>query len=126
MIEECIEENLTHLEEFCTMLDLIRNENNNYLIELVPEFKKKRQELRLVYAKIDKLLELVDCIKITVDLMENELNKAEIKFNNANRLSRFFSSLIGSTATDSTNRQADSEFHCPNIFKTNDYFYSTN
>ena len=121
LIDEAIEENLTHLEEFCTMLDLIRNENNGYLTDLVPEFRKKKHQLRIVYDKIDKLLELVEVVKNTVDLMESELNKAEIKFNSSNKLSRFFSSLIGSSPDTST-VQAESEFRTPYIFKTNDYF----
>lgn len=121
MIEECIEENLTHLEEFCTMLDLIRNDNNGYLSDLVPEFKKKKQQLRTVYAKIDKMLELVDMIKHTVDLIETELNKAELKFNNPSKLTKFISSLIGNNSSDHLN-QTNAQFNLPTIFKTDDYF----
>lgn len=123
LIEECIEENLTHLEEFCTMLDQIRNESNGYLTDLAPEFKRKKQQLRTVYAKIDKLLELVDIVKQTVDSMDGELTKAEAKFNSSNKFSRFFSSLLGST--DSSNREAvDSEFHSLDIFSTKEFFES--
>lgn len=125
MIEECIEENLTHLEEFCTMLDLIRNENNGYLTHLVPELRKKKHQLRIVYDKIDKLLDLVEVVKRTVQLMENELNKAETKFNNSNyKISRLFTSLIGtsSVSPDHSVGPGDGEFHLPNIFKTKDHF----
>lgn len=120
LIEECIEENLTHLEEFCTMLDKIRNESNGYLTELVPELKQKKQQLRTVYAKIDKLLELVDIVKSTVDSMESELAKAEAKFASSNKFSRFFSSLLGSAG--SSNVQADSEFQLLHIYSTKDFF----
>lgn len=123
LIEECIEENLTHLEEFCTMLDLIRNESNGYSTDLVPQFKAKKQQLRTVYAKIDKLLVLVDTVKVTVDSMEAELTKAEAKFNSSNKFSRFFSSLLG-TSPDRSNRQVDSEFHSLNIFSTKGFFDS--
>lgn len=103
------------------MLDRIRNETNGYSTDLVPAFRAKRQQLRTVYAKIDKLLELVDIVKLTVDSTEAELTKAEAKFNSSNKLSRFFSSLLG-TSPDRNRQATDSEFRSLDIFSTKEFF----
>lgn len=142
-IEESIEENLTHLEEFCTMIDLIRNENNSNLSNLVPDFNAKKRQLRLVYAKIDKLLELVDSVKSTVDLMDEQLSQAELKFNQnskSSKFTKFISNLITGNGVGSAGNHSASintgnassldhqlpanQFQSPFIFSAEDFFLS--
>uniref|UniRef100_A0A670XTD9 Breast carcinoma amplified sequence 4 n=1 Tax=Pseudonaja textilis TaxID=8673 RepID=A0A670XTD9_PSETE len=54
-IEECIEEMLIRLDEFCAMTDMIRSDTSNLLEEMIPFIKAKVSEMNNVYTKVDKL-----------------------------------------------------------------------
>ncbi|XP_048377108.1 biogenesis of lysosome-related organelles complex 1 subunit 4-like isoform X2 [Stegostoma tigrinum] len=54
-LEQSLEEMLTRVDEFCGMLDMIRNDSSQIMNENIPEIHAKADEMKQLYKKIDKL-----------------------------------------------------------------------
>ncbi|CAH1269159.1 BLOC1S4 [Branchiostoma lanceolatum] len=55
MIEDSIEDMLTHLDEFCGVVDMVRSESNLALNKTLPELYERSLEIRKTYERIDQL-----------------------------------------------------------------------
>ncbi|XP_054165004.1 biogenesis of lysosome-related organelles complex 1 subunit 4-like [Oppia nitens] len=125
--EDAIEDLLTHLEEFCGLIDMIRNDNNICLEEVVNKITEKSKIMDEVYSKIDRLEQFVEIVKKCVDDMDTELTKAEQLFgdnNNNNRVKKFFNSFIGNTSKQNDFKRLDVSYEPKEIFRTDDYIKS--
>ncbi|ETE70660.1 Breast carcinoma-amplified sequence 4, partial [Ophiophagus hannah] len=76
-IEECIEEMLIRLDEFCGMTDMIRSDTSNLLEEMIPLIKAKVSEMNNVYTKVDKLEAFVKMAGHHVSFLEEQILQAE-------------------------------------------------
>ena len=124
--EDAIEDLLTHLEEFCGLIEMIRNDNNICLEEVLKNISQKSIEMNEIYAKIDKLEQFVQIVRQCVDDMDKELTKAEQIFgdNNNNRVKKFFSSFISNTSKPNV-KPIDAKYEPKDIFRTSDYIKSS-
>ncbi|XP_061487256.1 breast carcinoma-amplified sequence 4 isoform X2 [Rhineura floridana] len=75
--EECIEEMLIRLDEFCGMTDMIRSNTSQLLDEAIPLIKAKVAEMNNIYTKVDKLEAFVKMAGHHVSFLEEEVLQAE-------------------------------------------------
>ena len=126
--EDAIEDLLTHLEEFCGLIEMIRNDNNICLDEVLKNVSEKSKVMNEIYTKIDKLDQFVQIVRQSVDDMDKELTKAEQLFgqsNNNNKVKKFFSSFISNTSKQNNVKRIDVKYEPKEIFKTSDYIRSS-
>ncbi|KPM11317.1 hypothetical protein QR98_0098870 [Sarcoptes scabiei] len=104
-LNECIENLLTHMEEFYGLIDRLRNESSNNLEEFHLELLPKFNELELVFSLIDQIEENVKQISLEVSLMEREISKAEVflGLNNSavSKVKKIFS-ILGTSSLSSS------------------------
>ncbi|RWS01372.1 biogenesis of lysosome-related organelles complex 1 subunit 4-like protein [Dinothrombium tinctorium] len=117
--EEAVEEKLTHLEEFCGVIDMIREQNSVCLEQKLPIVYAKCTELEDLFRSIDRLEEMVKIVKATVDAMECEVIKAEELFAN-NKIKKFLSSFWNNKRRSSDSRKP--KYVEPKLFSTKDFF----
>ncbi|XP_053205332.1 biogenesis of lysosome-related organelles complex 1 subunit 4-like [Panonychus citri] len=121
--DNSIEENLIILEDFCALLDVIRNENTSRLEHLLPEIAEKSKQMETLFSKIDKLELFVKMVKDQVNQMEEELIKAEEIFASKSKVKQFISSLLNNSKPKSPTTPPNKRptFGFNDIFKTQDY-----
>ncbi|XP_029469452.1 breast carcinoma-amplified sequence 4 [Rhinatrema bivittatum] len=76
-VEEAIQEMLARLDEFCGVMDVIRNQTSQLLGEESPEIQAKIAEIRSIYTRVDKLEAFVDVVRHHVSFLEDQLIRAE-------------------------------------------------
>lgn len=124
--EDAIENLLTHLEEFCGLIEMIRNDSNICLEEAIGNISKKAETMNKVYEKIDRLEDFVGVVKQCVDDMDKEVTKAEQLFGdtNNNRVKKFFSAFISNTSKQNNRKSIDAKYEPKEIFRSSDYIKS--
>ncbi|XP_015783874.1 uncharacterized protein LOC107361548 [Tetranychus urticae] len=121
--DNSIEENLVILEDFCTTLDMIRN-NTGRLEQSSLTIATKSKEMEVLYESIDKLELFVNVVKDQVNKMEDELIKAEQSFASRSKVKKFITSLLLpsiKTKSPSTSPEIQPSFGFDEIFRTQDY-----
>ena len=125
VLVEAIEDSLAHLEEFCSAVDLIRNDNTKCFEELMPVIYEETKNLDHFYANIDKLEHVVSIVKHTVLAMEEEVERAESLLSSSKSVKKFFSSLFSNNSKKVyTSRRP--KFSPPKIYDSNSMFLSDN
>jgi len=124
--EDAVEDLLTHLEEFCGLIEMIRNDNNICLDEVQKNVSEKSQVMNEIYTKIDKLEQFVQIVKQSVDDMDKELTQAEQLFgdSNNNKVKKFFSAFISNTSKQTPVKRINAKYEPKEIFRTSDYIKS--
>ena len=117
---------MTHLEEFCGLIEMIRNDSNICLEEAINNISQKSETMNEIYGKIDRLEEFVGVVKQCVDNMDKEVTKAEQLFGdtNNNRVKKFFSVFISNTSKQTNRKQIDAKYEPTEIFQTNHFIKS--
>ncbi|XP_007432915.1 breast carcinoma-amplified sequence 4 [Python bivittatus] len=120
-VEECIEEMLIRLDEFCGMTDMIRSDTSKLLEEMIPLIKAKVSEMNNVYTKVDKLEAFVKMAGHHVSFLEEQILQAEKAH------AGFPSSvqkLLGSVAFPLFKKTpaAQHNYNLPELYRTEDYF----
>jgi biogenesis of lysosome-related organelles complex 1 subunit 4 len=113
---------LTHLEEFCGLLEVIRIDNTVCLEQVLQKVRQKSLTMEEVYAKIDHLEQFVEIVKKCVNEMEEDMNKAQ-QLLPKNRVKKFFNSILNSSSKQTFTSQQNFRYDAPYIFKTNDYIF---
>lgn len=114
---------MAHLEEFCGLIDLIRDDNTHCFEHLLPRVLQLSREMVPFYAEVDKLERVVSIIKHTVMAMEEEVNNAEKLLNNQNTVKKFLSTLF----TNNNKRKYTPrrlKYSEPKIYHTSDLFHT--
>lgn len=118
---DAIEDNLAHLEEFCGLIDLIRDDNTQCFEQLLPRVLEQSQDLELLYAEIDKVERTISVVKHTVNKMEEEVSNGEKQLMSSNTVKKFFTTLF-----HNTNKKVYSsrrlKYVEPKIYDTTDLF----
>jgi hypothetical protein len=124
--EDAIEDLLTHLEEFCGLIEMIRNDSNICVEEVSKKVAKECRVMDTIYSQIDKLEQFVTIVRKTVEDMDAEMTRAEQLFadDNNNRVKKFFSSLMSSNAKQSHFKRINAKYEPKEIFRTSDYIKS--
>ncbi|XP_077192347.1 breast carcinoma-amplified sequence 4 [Paroedura picta] len=76
-VEESIEEMLIRLDEFCSMIDMIRNGTSQLLDEAVPLIKAKMIEMHSISMKVDKLEAFFKMVGQHASFLEEQVFQAE-------------------------------------------------
>ncbi|XP_063153123.1 breast carcinoma-amplified sequence 4 [Candoia aspera] len=122
-VEECIEEMLIRLDEFCGMTDMIRSDTSKLLEEMIPLIKAKVSEMNNVYTKVDKLEAFVKMAGHHVAFLEEQVLQAEKA--NAGFPSSI-QKLLGSVAfplfKKTCTPAAQHNYNLPELYRTEDYF----
>ncbi|XP_074604868.1 biogenesis of lysosome-related organelles complex 1 subunit 4-like [Brevipalpus obovatus] len=120
--EDAIEQNLTHLEEFCGVLDVLRSEGIDNVDHMMTSLSSKIHHMQKIYESIDKLQAFVDLVKAQVDAVEEELEKAEKLYSSPNPVRKFLASLLPKKKSPPSDLQPKPKFS--DIFRTEDHIVS--
>ncbi|CAG2116825.1 unnamed protein product, partial [Medioppia subpectinata] len=123
--EDAVEDLLTHLEEFCGLIEMIRNDSNICVEEVTKKMTNECQSMEHIYGQIDRLDQFVKVVANTVQEMDNELTKAEQLFadDNNNKVKKFFTSFLTNNSKQNhlNNKRLNVKYEPKDIFKTSDY-----
>uniref|UniRef100_V9KSU9 Cappuccino-like protein n=2 Tax=Callorhinchus milii TaxID=7868 RepID=V9KSU9_CALMI len=124
-LESSLEEMLIKVDEFCGMLDMIRNDSSQVVNENIPQIHKKADEMRQMYKKIDKLEVFVKMIGQNVGALDEQVTQAEAElgmFPNAfKKILHSFSAQSFLNKSSSPKKQ-QRKYEPASLFKTEDYF----
>ena len=123
-LEDEIEDILTRLDEFTSLVDMVRGDNALCLNTTLPEIFKKCEEMEKMFDKVDKLEQMVQTIKQNLDVMEEKVTEAEEHLDSSS-VKKLFNTLqkpLFSKRTSESKKQL--KYEPPEIFKTEDFFVS--
>ncbi|XP_078097775.1 biogenesis of lysosome-related organelles complex 1 subunit 4 isoform X1 [Mustelus asterias] len=124
-LEQSLEEMLTRVDEFCGMLDMIRNDSSQIMNENIPEIHAKADEMKQLYKKIDKLEAFVKMIGQNVCVLDDQVTQAEAELGTFPSAFRKILHSIGTPAflnKSSLPKRQQQKFEPPALFRTEDYF----
>ncbi|XP_032897432.1 breast carcinoma-amplified sequence 4 [Amblyraja radiata] len=124
-LEGSIEEMLIRLDEFCGMLDMIRNDSSQILDENIPKIKDKALEMKEVYAKIDKMEIFVKMVEQSAATLEEQVVQAEKDCSNLSRgVCKFLHSINAPFVNKNQNllNEQNLTYELPNLYRTEAYF----
>ncbi|KAG8201631.1 hypothetical protein JTE90_012701 [Oedothorax gibbosus] len=126
ILEDEIEEILTRLDEFTSLVDMVRGDNALCLNQTLPEIHKKCSEIEKVFHQVDRLEDMVKAIKQNLDVMEDKVNEAEVHLDTSS-VKKLFNSLqkpLFSKKAAEPKKQI--KYEPPVIFRTEDFFPNSN
>ncbi|CAH0402362.1 unnamed protein product [Chilo suppressalis] len=96
MVQDVIDNMLTRLEELSSVLQMIRVKNSDCNSTVTQDIKKYRNEINLLSKKIETLISVVSRLSLNVELLENQVEKAEHDFgvNNDSKLKNLFKPFL--------------------------------
>ncbi|GCB71185.1 biogenesis of lysosome-related organelles complex 1 subunit 4-like isoform X1 [Scyliorhinus torazame] len=124
-LEQSLEAMLTRVDEFCGMLDMIRNDSSQIMNENIPEIHAKADEMKQLYKKIDKLEAFVKMIGQNVGVLDDQVTQAEAELGNFPSAFRKILHSIGTPSflnKSSFPKRQQQKFEPPALFRTEDYF----
>ncbi|XP_038659072.1 breast carcinoma-amplified sequence 4-like [Scyliorhinus canicula] len=125
-LDESIEEMFIRLDEFCAMLDMIRNDSSQILNENVPKMKIKALEMKKVYTKIDKMESFVKMVGLNAATLEQQVIQAEKDCGNLPHAVRKLLHSISVPSflnkKGSCYNQQNSTYELPNLYRSEAYF----
>ncbi|XP_042197848.1 biogenesis of lysosome-related organelles complex 1 subunit 4 isoform X1 [Callorhinchus milii] len=125
-LDESVEEMLIRLDEFCGMLDMIRNDTSQILSEDIPNTKVKVLEMKTVYKKIDKIEAFVKMVGQNAAMLEEQVVRAEKDYGNfpcgVCKLLHSISTPAFLHKKRTFLNQQSSTYELPNLYRSEDYF----
>ncbi|XP_037684811.1 biogenesis of lysosome-related organelles complex 1 subunit 4 [Choloepus didactylus] len=124
-LDSSLEDLLTKVDEFVSMLDMIRGDSSHVVSEGVPRIYAKATEMRQIYSKIDKLEAFVRMIAGSVARMEEQVAKAEAELGTFPHTFKKFLQAISVPSffnKSSSTRQQQTAYEPPILFRTEDHF----
>ena len=105
------------MEEFCGLLELIRNGNNTNLDSLLETMESKVEHCNELFDMVDKLERIVGRVGYELTRMEEEVVKAETLMGSKTTIKKLLSFITSSSAGQS---QTKVPFSPPDIYKTSE------
>ncbi|XP_033754652.1 biogenesis of lysosome-related organelles complex 1 subunit 4-like [Pecten maximus] len=118
---ETIEDMLTKLDEFGSLVDMIRSDSTLCLTSTLPKIQGKQAEIQAIFDKIDKLEAFVSVVRDNIGTMEECVNKAEDEMGSFSGLKKMLSSFVSPKRSQTKDNRTLS-FTPPEIFRTEGYF----
>ncbi|XP_046391160.1 biogenesis of lysosome-related organelles complex 1 subunit 4 [Ischnura elegans] len=124
-LEETIEDMLTRLEEFETLVDMVQEDEGKCLGSNIPEIFTANKELEKVFEKIDRLEAFVGRVKHDLDIVESHLDEAEAEAGTDGTLKNILKPLLFmKTEMSSAAKKVKSPvYEAHDIFKTDQFFH---
>ncbi|XP_053309471.1 breast carcinoma-amplified sequence 4 isoform X2 [Spea bombifrons] len=122
-LENSIEDMLVRLDEFCAMMDMIRNETSHILEEKIPALTIKVEEMNKIYSRVDKLEAFVKMVGHHVTFLEEEVAQAEsdhLSFPQA--LNRMIQGAPIPLLLRKKASKPPKSYELPKLYRTEDYF----
>ncbi|XP_054711533.1 biogenesis of lysosome-related organelles complex 1 subunit 4-like [Uloborus diversus] len=121
-LDNDVEDILTRLDEFTSLVDMVRGDNALCLNATLPEIHKKCDEMEKVFQKIDRLEQMIQVVKQNLDQMEEKVAEAEEHLDSSS-MKKIFSSLQKPLFSK---KPGESKKHIkyepPKIFSTEEFF----
>ncbi|GFQ96541.1 biogenesis of lysosome-related organelles complex 1 subunit 4 [Trichonephila clavata] len=121
VLEDEVEDVLTRLDEFTSLVDMVRGDNALCLNQTLPEIHKKCAEMEKIFVQIDHLEEMVKTIKQNLDVMEEKVNEAEEQLDSSS-VKKLFNTLQKPLFSKKPSEKKQLKYEPPEIFKTEDFF----
>ncbi|XP_062925437.1 biogenesis of lysosome-related organelles complex 1 subunit 4 [Mobula hypostoma] len=124
-LETCLEEMLSRVDEFCGMLDIIRNDSSQIMNENIPEIHAKADEMKQMYKKIDKLEAFVKMIGKNLSTLDDQVTQAEAELGTFPSAFKKILHSFSSSAffnKPSFPKKQQQKFEVAPLFQTEDYF----
>ncbi|XP_060073838.1 biogenesis of lysosome-related organelles complex 1 subunit 4-like [Ylistrum balloti] len=118
---ETIEDMLTKLDEFGSLVDMIRSDSTLCLTSTLPKVQEKQAEIQAIFDKIDRLEAFVSVVRENIATMEDCVNKAEDEMGSFSGLKKMLSSFVSPKRSQTKDNRTVS-FTPPHIFRTEEYF----
>lgn len=75
---------LAKLEEFCTIIEMIRTESKDVLFTIAPVLHERCEEVKPLFQKIDKLEKFIEVVRACVDDADEKVRIAEKQLGSKN------------------------------------------
>ncbi|XP_032869994.1 biogenesis of lysosome-related organelles complex 1 subunit 4-like isoform X1 [Amblyraja radiata] len=128
-LDICLEEMLTRVDEFCGMLEMIRNDSSQIMNENIPEIHAKADEMKHMYKKIDKLEAFVKLVGQNLSTLDDQVTQAEAQFGTfPSAFRKMLQSFSPSTFFNksSSPKKQQQKFEIAPLFRAEDYFPAEN
>ncbi|BFZ12578.1 hypothetical protein BsWGS_15617 [Bradybaena similaris] len=121
---DSVEMMLTKLDEFFSLVDMIRSDTTLCLSTTLPDIQAKCAEMEAIFEKIDKLEGFVDMVKECVASTEEKVARAESDLGTVGGLVKKLTSFVSKKKSpiQSGSRGKRNEYVPPNIFCTEEFF----
>merc|ERR1712038_245565 len=93
LFDDNIEDLLTRLDEYCSLIDIVRSDTNLCLAKTLPAIREKSRQMETVFQKIDQLEAFVSMVKGQVSSMEEQIVVAEEHMGSLSTFKKMFSSF---------------------------------
>ncbi|XP_055939488.1 biogenesis of lysosome-related organelles complex 1 subunit 4-like [Argiope bruennichi] len=122
ILEDEVEDVLTRLDEFTSLVDMVRSDNTVCLNQKLPGIHEKFAEMEKVFVQIDRLEDMIKVIKQNLEVMEEKVNEAEehLDSSSVKKLFNSFQKPLFSKKTGDQKKHL--KYESPEIFKTDDFF----
>ncbi|XP_014670213.1 PREDICTED: biogenesis of lysosome-related organelles complex 1 subunit 4-like [Priapulus caudatus] len=130
-LDDTVDEMLTRLEEFSSLLDIVRADSALCLEETMPRILAKRREMEQVFASVDQLEAFVATVRLNLQQLEEAVEKAESERSSLGSIKKVLSSTLpsflsripsGAGAASTTRVQRARRYVAPPVFSTDSYF----
>ncbi|KAK0062740.1 biogenesis of lysosome-related organelles complex 1 subunit 4 [Biomphalaria pfeifferi] len=121
---DSVEMMLTKLDEFFSLVDMIRSDTSLCLTTTLPQIQEKCAEMEFIFDKIDKLEVFVNMVKDCVAATEDKVTKAENELGAIGGLVKKLTSFVSlqkKSPLQAASKGKKPEFIPPEIFSTEDY-----
>ncbi|CAL1271968.1 unnamed protein product [Larinioides sclopetarius] len=122
LLEDEVEDILTRLDEFTSLVDMVRSDNTVCLNQKLPGIHEKFAEMEKVFVQIDRLEEMIKVIKQNLDVMEEKVNEAEEHLDSSSVKKLFNSFQKPLFSKKGADQKKHLKYEAPEIFKTDDFF----
>ncbi|CAL1536532.1 unnamed protein product [Lymnaea stagnalis] len=121
---DSVEMMLTKLDEFFSLVDMIRSDTSLCLTTTLPQIQDKCAQMEAIFDKIDKLEEFVGIVRECVALTEEKVAKAETDLGTVGGLVKKLTSLVSMKKTPvlASSKPKRPDFIPPKIYSTQDFF----
>lgn len=124
-----IEDLLIKLDEYCSLVDIIRSDTNLCLGKTLPAIHARSLKMEATFHKIDQLEAFVGMVRDQVSVLEKQMDVAEEQMGSVNTIKKIFTSIPLPSFLSKRNPQpavaaapkAVHRFSPPLIYNTNDY-----
>ncbi|XP_063235349.1 biogenesis of lysosome-related organelles complex 1 subunit 4 isoform X1 [Bacillus rossius redtenbacheri] len=124
-VDEALEDILTRLEEFKSLVEMVKHDDGYQMSEPMAHLSSCRSELDCLAARIDSLGLLVERARLDVDSVERDLNSAEAEMGSSDgKLRNMLKPLFFKKSEQVVAKPSKSPLYEPSeIFSTSEFFY---
>lgn len=95
-VQDVVDNMLTRLEELTSVLQMVKLKNSDCCSAVAEDISKYRSEITALSKKITVLIQVIHKLQNNVDLLEKQVDKAEMDFgvNNDNKIKSFLKPFL--------------------------------